>query len=217
MSYYPSLNGSNKEQKSLEPATPLIRRNRPIDQAKSPNLYQMVNTDSKQDNLYIPQTPLKKEIKQNQEQKKQLKPVEYKEVLYDPPKNKTLTISNHPDSIALYRQQELMNTYGLTMDDLRAFEYFWNAYPRKTNRIRAQQAWFHDGCNKIAGRILIKLSEQIEKDNAFLTGYAPSITSYIHGQRWNDDIQHAPKNNCRETKSADNTLVSTDWRKGRAS
>jgi len=83
MLYYPSLNSANSGQESIQTAPDLICPKGQMDLPKRADLYQIVNADGKQNNK-PPFIPPKKT--------KQLKPVEYPEVLYEPPK-KTKSLS----------------------------------------------------------------------------------------------------------------------------
>lgn len=84
------------------------------------------------------------------------------------------------------------------------FETFWDLYPIKKNKKRAVQIWRAHNLDKIADDILRRLVIQIEHDDDWLRGFAPHPTSYLNGERWNDEItksQNAVKKESIATKN----------------
>jgi anti-sigma-K factor RskA len=67
-----------------------------------------------------------------------------------------------------------------------SFALFWEKYPRKVNRLAAVKAW-----NKLrpspelVARILEALEWQVDQWDDPL--YTPHASSYLNGERWNDE------------------------------
>lgn len=83
------------------------------------------------------------------------------------------------------------------------FEAFWEMYPKKKSKLRAQAAWHSQKCSKRVHEILAKLDEQVKKDRQFIEGYAPNPDKYIHQELWNDEI--TPLNPRRSANIAPNS------------
>lgn len=83
--------------------------------------------------------------------------------------------------------------YGVSSAADESFEFFFNMYPDKSNKIRAKAAWIHAGCHKIYEKIHRCLHNQIQNCERFKAGFHPTIINYIGGERWNDAIQQKPK------------------------
>lgn len=87
------------------------------------------------------------------------------------------------------RANQLIGAYNLTHEDLMTFEYLWQAYPTKLNRIKCEHAWFGNGYHHQAEQILLKFAEQLDKDRRFKTKkYTPHLINYINGELWHDEI-----------------------------
>ena len=69
----------------------------------------------------------------------------------------------------------------------RSFERFWETYPRKVSKKKAQQAFkkYEHLADKIIADIEIRLKLDAQwQDKTFI----PHPTTYLNGERWNDDI-----------------------------
>jgi hypothetical protein len=108
----------------------------------------------------------KNNARANNEAKKELKPVEYKETYYPVTQQH---LDEHDEACE-------------------SFKEFWNLYPIKKAENRARTAWYAQRCYKIKNDILQKLMEQIAKDRQFLDGFAPNPDKYLHEERWKDEI-----------------------------
>lgn len=66
------------------------------------------------------------------------------------------------------------------------FEQFWNLYPKKVERLKSQQKWL-----KISYELQLKIIDDIPRrifGKQWKEGYIPNPTTYLNGERWNDEI-----------------------------
>ncbi len=71
------------------------------------------------------------------------------------------------------------------------FEDFWKTYPIKKNKKKARSYW-----EKLSyedkEKIIQDVPERKTKDKDWLRGAIPHPTTYLNGQRWEDEIEIAP-------------------------
>ncbi len=78
------------------------------------------------------------------------------------------------------------------------FEQFWDSYPRKQNKTKAQKVWKNKKLDKQLHIILEDLAKRKLDDHQWKTKqFIPLATTYLNGERWNDEIikQEEVKNN----------------------
>ena len=69
------------------------------------------------------------------------------------------------------------------------FDDFWKAYPKKKDKKKALAVWKRDKLDSHADKILANLRARTDwKDIRF----TPLPTTYLNGERWNDEIETAP-------------------------
>jgi len=73
--------------------------------------------------------------------------------------------------------------------DSSAFEQFWNVYPKKKNKKKAQQIWTSRKLDSMADQLINDVILKTQKDRSWLDGYAPYPTTYLNGDRWEDEIE----------------------------
>jgi len=73
------------------------------------------------------------------------------------------------------------------------FNEFWDIYPAKVGKKKAAQTWKSRKLDRIADKIISGVRESIEKDPRWDAGFVPNPTTYLNGDRWEDEIQTAPK------------------------
>lgn len=69
------------------------------------------------------------------------------------------------------------------------FPDFWKAYPTKRNKKKARDAWKRKRLDAKADEIIADVEARIKKDGQWLEGYVPHPTTYINGERWEDEIE----------------------------
>ena len=68
------------------------------------------------------------------------------------------------------------------------FEEFWRQYPIKKNKKRARDIWKNKQLDKIAFILIEDVMRRNESDNDWARGYIPHATTYLNGERWEDEI-----------------------------
>jgi len=68
------------------------------------------------------------------------------------------------------------------------FDEFWEVYPRKAARVNALAKWKRKGLDKIADQLIADVKNRIENDDNWRGDFIPYPTTYINGERWNDEI-----------------------------
>ncbi len=110
-----------------------------------------------------------------------------------------------------------INTYKslCASDDARvSFDLFWNIYPKKKNKKRALECWIKFECHKIAETILNNLRKQVLNDVQWQNvQFIPHPTTYISGERWNDEVTLSKPN----PKSEASTSTVKEWGPGHPS
>ncbi len=69
-----------------------------------------------------------------------------------------------------------------------SFEDFWKIYPSKKAVKKCREIWRRRNLDGMAEEIIIKLRNQIENDDHFLQGFIPNPSTYLNGDRWDDEI-----------------------------
>ncbi len=115
------------------------------------------------------------------------------------PMNQVQVQPFHPNiSIQANNSNEPNNTPLFTdVNAMAIFDQFWEAYPRKQNKKKAQKVWGNKKLDKKLDFIVSdiekrKLSDHQWKDKQ----YIPLATTYLNGERWEDEIiseQSQPK------------------------
>ena len=72
------------------------------------------------------------------------------------------------------------------------FREFWEAYPKKRDRKKARDAWKRKRLDSRADQIIADVQRRVRNDDQWLKGYVPHATTYINGERWEDEINSGP-------------------------
>lgn len=72
------------------------------------------------------------------------------------------------------------------------FEEFWAAYPEKKGKAAAEKSWKAKGCDAIADQILAHVQRMQAEDRAWREGFIPHGSTYVNGERWQDEPKRAP-------------------------
>lgn len=70
------------------------------------------------------------------------------------------------------------------------FELFWEKYPRHENKKKAKAKW-----DKLPAETRAKILADIPrrvKSEQWMKGFVPHPTTYLNGERWEDEIRSAP-------------------------
>ena len=71
------------------------------------------------------------------------------------------------------------------------FRQFWTAYPKKVKRKDTQRVWQAKRLNALADRLLVDVQERLKSDRRWKEGFIPDPTTYLRGERWNDEIDRS--------------------------
>ncbi len=74
-------------------------------------------------------------------------------------------------------------------DDLKLFDEFWTAYPRKQNKPDAKKAWTQTIDARPNLSALISAILQQSKSKTWMEGYVPMPASWLRGHRWADETE----------------------------
>lgn len=92
------------------------------------------------------------------------------------------------------------------------FERFWNLYPRRQNKKGALKIWIKNCLSKNHEEIELNLMKRIE--NEWKNGdikYIPLPTTYLNGERWNDEVIKQNKDLNKKSESTIGRDVTTKF------
>jgi len=69
------------------------------------------------------------------------------------------------------------------------FDEFWDAYPVKKGKKKANEKWKRKGLDAIADVILADIANRLNNDRQWQDGFIPHGSTYVNNEVWNDDIQ----------------------------
>lgn len=72
------------------------------------------------------------------------------------------------------------------------FADFWKAYPVKRDKRKAESAWRTKKLESRSAELIADVENRKQNDAQWIDGYIPHPTTYINGERWEDEIV-APK------------------------
>ena len=114
-------------------------------------------------------------------------------------KRNSNTINDVADSrIESHDVAKVAHTNTYTNTDLKAkgrasssdFEKFWQEYPKKVKKKTAKDIWLRKKPD--LDTLLDDIDNRLASDEQWRSGYIPHPTTYLNGERWNDEIS-APK------------------------
>jgi len=74
-------------------------------------------------------------------------------------------------------------------DDLKLFEEFWSAFPRKQNKPDAKKAWQQTIDARPNLSVLISAILNQSKSKSWMEGFVPLPGSWLRGHRWADEME----------------------------
>lgn len=69
------------------------------------------------------------------------------------------------------------------------FDGFWAAYPLKDGKKKAREVWQRKKLDRLADRIIADVVKRKAEHGQWLEGYVPLATTYLNGERWQDEIR----------------------------
>ena len=85
-------------------------------------------------------------------------------------------------------KRQLQKTVSQTEFDLLLFNRFWNMYPRKVKKKKSLEIWKRQKLDRLADQIIADVKKRSAVDQRWINGYIPDPTTYMNGERWNDEI-----------------------------
>jgi hypothetical protein len=68
------------------------------------------------------------------------------------------------------------------------FDRFWEVYPKKRKKKQALDIWKRKQLHLIADAIRNDVELRLTSDQRWVKGYVPDPTTYLNGERWNDEF-----------------------------
>lgn len=97
-------------------------------------------------------------------------------------------------------------------DELKSFEQFWLLYPRKQKKKDAQRIWLknklHDKISDIEPHLMKRLEGQWKETDL---KYIPLPSTFLNGERWQDDISNITYSNSHSSKPKSGREVSREY------
>ena len=70
-----------------------------------------------------------------------------------------------------------------------SFEAFWSEYPNKKDKAKAYAAWKRKKLDSMSAQLIERVRDQKARDAQWLAGFIPHGSTYINGERWEDEIE----------------------------
>lgn len=102
----------------------------------------------------------------------------------------SLTDDSLPEGKGRERNGKEINNIG--RNGSTRFPEFWSAYPKKVKKADALKKWKLKRLDDMADAILTDIKIRLADDPRWKDGFIPDPTTYINGERWNDEI-NSPK------------------------
>lgn len=68
------------------------------------------------------------------------------------------------------------------------FDAFWTAYPKKVEKKKALEIWKRRKLDSLADSLIADVRGRMERDRKWIDGYIPNPTTYLNGDRWEDEM-----------------------------
>jgi DNA-binding transcriptional MocR family regulator len=69
------------------------------------------------------------------------------------------------------------------------FDQFWKVYPKKVKKVSARKAWNKHKLDSLVDALVADVKNRKANCRQWKDGYIPDPTTYINGERWEDEIQ----------------------------
>ncbi len=69
------------------------------------------------------------------------------------------------------------------------FDLFWSAYPRKVKKRESLTVWKQKKLDSKSQVLITDVKNRLQNDDAWKNGFIPHPTTYLRGERWNDEIE----------------------------
>ena len=72
------------------------------------------------------------------------------------------------------------------------FDLWWNEYPKKVKKKESLKIWKRTKPD--TQTLIADTQNRIQNDSNWLRGFVPDPTTYLNGERWNDELNRKPSN-----------------------
>ena len=79
------------------------------------------------------------------------------------------------------------------------FDDFWHYWPVKRNKQKARAAWKNKRLDEYVETLITDVQNRIKHDKQWINGFIPHCSTYLNGQRWEDEYE-ATNSNAKEIK-----------------
>lgn len=73
------------------------------------------------------------------------------------------------------------------------FDAWWAEYPKKVEKKKARDIWKRRKLDRIADDLIADVQRRKKSDRKWLEGYIPNPTTYLNGDRWEDELEAGGK------------------------
>ena len=80
------------------------------------------------------------------------------------------------------------NNYCASQNAQMRFDDFWQAYPKKRDKKRSRDIWNRKKLDQHAAQIIQDVAARTHCDQHWRDGYIPNPSTYLNGERWEDEI-----------------------------
>jgi len=112
----------------------------------------------------------------------------------DVPYTLTLQERNEPVTNPLRTRNEPVTQYNIIQSNINKsnithrFDEFWSLYPKKVDKKKARAAFTKLDPDDTLFDTIIKALKKQKTSDQWVRGYIPNPTTWLNGERWNDDI-----------------------------
>jgi uncharacterized protein YdaU (DUF1376 family) len=82
-------------------------------------------------------------------------------------------------------QEPRTNSKNITL----GFDDFWTVFPKKADKKKAREIWKRRKLDKTADLIISDVVKRIKLDKKWIGGFITNPTTYLNGDRWEDEIE----------------------------
>jgi 5-methylcytosine-specific restriction endonuclease McrA len=75
------------------------------------------------------------------------------------------------------------------------FDDWWKAYPKKAKKKQSREIWKRKRLDSKADDLIADVQNREQNDDRWQRGFVPDPTTYLNGERWQDDIEAPKKGN----------------------
>jgi len=99
---------------------------------------------------------------------------------------------------------------------IESFDRFWAIYPRKVSKKQAKKAWFKVVTDEaLTNKIMQNVSDRVQIGDwsTNRVEFIPHASTYLNGEKWEDEIELPQKQTKTRHKSLHDDLTDTSWAK----